>query len=364
MARGYNAIADAITRTVDGKDINEIWDEFTALLNLLNTTRTGIASLFTFTTALAADDVVQGGSSGRFEVASEYGVPQSIRATPAPDRYGFPFKWYDAGTRFTWQFLNYASAAQIEAVHDQALAADNELTYNATLKALMAPTAGAVNKDGVAVRGLWDGTGSTPAPYAGQTFSSTHSHYLTSGTTTLDGGDLETLLTTIQHHGHGAPSGDRVIILANPVDAQVIRSFRSGVAGASNDFIPADDAPAFLTNQTIVGSRPAGQFQGLKVFGSYGDAWLTENYMVPAGYVLAVATAGANSPRNPLAFREDAKPALRGLLQIAGTKNTDYPLMDSYYLRGFGVGVRNRGAAAVMQITASATYTAPTIVVP
>lgn len=47
MARGYNAIADAITQTVDGKDINDIWTEFSASLDLLNNARAGIASLFT-----------------------------------------------------------------------------------------------------------------------------------------------------------------------------------------------------------------------------------------------------------------------------------------------------------------------------
>ena len=41
-----------------------------------------------------------------------------------------------------------------------------------------------------------------------------------------------------------------------------------------------------------------GRDDVLKIFGSYGDAWLTENYLVPVGYVLAVATAGANSPRS------------------------------------------------------------------
>ncbi|MCB8043602.1 hypothetical protein JM654_03680 [Microbacterium oxydans] len=37
-----------------------------------------------------------------------------------------------------------------------------------------------------------------------------------------------------------------------------------------------------------------------------------------------------------------------------------YPLVNSYFTRGFGVGVRHRGAAAVMQIKASGSYQNPT----
>ena len=38
-----------------------------------------------------------------------------------------------------------------------------------------------------------------------------------------------------------------------------------------------------------------------------------------------------------------------------------YPIIDSYFQRSFGVGVRHRGGAACMQITSGSTYTAPTI---
>jgi hypothetical protein len=50
---------------------------------------------------------------------------------------------------------------------------------------------------------------------------------------------------------------------------------------------------------------------------------------------------------------------MQGLRLVKGA-NPDYPLIDSFYNRGFGTGVRQRGGAAVMQITASGTYTPPT----
>ncbi|MCW2798504.1 hypothetical protein, partial [Nocardioides sp.] len=153
--------------------------------------------------------------------------------------------------------------------------------------------------------------------------------------------------------------GDRLIVLVNPAQGKVISGFRVGTNGAAFDFIPSDDAPAFITNETIVGDRPPGDFNGLRVIGAYGDSWIVQHDYVPSGYVLAVATGGPDSERNPIAFREHKRPELKGLKQIPGGSN--YPLIDSYMVRGAGAAVAKRGAAAVLQVTASATYTAPVI---
>ena len=358
MARGYNSFADIIRTTVDGKDLNDLWSEFSAALNIRNERRTALAALFTFPTTLAADEVAQATNDEEFEEASEYGVPQSLRVSPSTIRVGFPFKWFDLAARYTWLFLADASAAQVESVHASALEADNKLVFKHVMSALFRNISPGVNEDGTEVKPLWNGDGVTPPPYAGNTFSDTHNHYIVSGAATLDGGDLELLADTVQHHGYGlADNGDTLVILMNPEEAKIARGFRSGVNGAAYDFIPADDAPAFITDESIVGDRPAGTFQGLKVVGSYGNALLVEDYMIPAGYVVSVSTAGSGSARNPLAIREHKRTEMQGLIQIPGAK--EYPLIDSYYARGLGVGVRHRGAAAVMQIKAAGAYTVP-----
>jgi hypothetical protein len=46
-------------------------------------------------------------------------------------------------------------------------------------------------------------------------------------------------------------------------------------------------------------------------------------------------------------------------LRLVKGRTPDYPLIDSFYNRGFGTGIRHRGAGVVMQITASGTYTIP-----
>jgi hypothetical protein len=58
-------------------------------------------------------------------------------------------------------------------------------------------------------------------------------------------------------------------------------------------------------------------------------------------------------------LREHANPAYRGLRLLPGNQQR-YPLIDSYYARAFGTGVRQRGGAVVMQVTLNNTYTPPT----
>jgi len=70
-------------------------------------------------------------------------------------------------------------------------------------------------------------------------------------------------------------------------------------------------------------------------------------------------TGGIDSDRNPVGLRKHPNVAYQGLRHIPG--NGPYPLVDSFYARGFGVGVRHRGAAVVMLVTESASYTAPNI---
>jgi hypothetical protein len=127
---------------------------------------------------------------------------------------------------------------------------------------------------------------------------------------------------------------------------------------ANFDFIPAEGTPAYLTDKTIVGEIAKPKFGGLPIIGSYGPMLVSESSFWPAGYIACVATGGPSSPDNCLGFREHVAPEWRGLKLIPGNRPR-FPLVDSFYVRGFGLGARHRGAAAVSQITASGTYAIP-----
>ena len=123
---------------------------------------------------------------------------------------------------------------------------------------------------------------------------------------------------------------------------------------------PRTEEPGFpATEASLSPERPPGQFEGLPLRGSYGRALIVESSQMPRLYVAALTTGGANSNLNPLGLREHPIATLTGLRLIRGNQPS-YPILDSYYVHGIGAGTRHRGAAAILQITNSATHTAPT----
>jgi len=357
MARGYASTGD-LMMLGDGTDLNTLWDEFQETVTQANAARGAIVDLLTFRTTDKSDHVLQApAGTAEFEDASEYGVPVGSRAEAAVVSLGYDFKWKDFATKYTWQYLADASSGQIASLHNGALAADSRLQYKTVLGALFNPANRTSAATDATVYALWNADGSDIPDYEGNTFDGeTHTHYLTTGTATLtDPADVEDLVETVLHHGYGDADGAQIVLLVNRQEADVIAGFRAGTNGAKFDFISSDTSVPYLTQEQLVGSRPAGNFQGMRIAGQYGHALIAPNSLIPAGYMVAVAVGSATPV---VGLREHAK--MRGLQIIRGNK-PEYPLIDSYYVHGIGAGVRQRGAAAVMQVTASATYTTPTI---
>lgn len=359
--RGFNVGSDILSTTADGVSLQTIWDEFQSALSAWNSGRSAFTALFTFNTTNSSDLVPLDGGRMDLELASEFGVPVSGRAAPNYGRVGYYLDWHDTASRFTYKFLRDASASQVTAVQIAAQEADNRLIFKSIMSAITTPTGGSfsprdVNELGQTIYSLYAGDGDDKPPMApdGTTFSVGHTHYLVSGAATVDSGDLDDLMAKLTEHGRGLKSsGERIVILINKQEGAVIRTFR-GALGDSFDFIATADEPAYLTNLALVGSRPPSTFNGLDVLGSYGDALIVQDSLAKAGYMIAVAVGGANV----LGFREHPVATNRGF-RLVQDKNMRYPLIDSVYMRGFGLGVRNREGAAVTQIKVSGTYTAP-----
>lgn len=361
--RGFNVANDVLTQTADGVPLNEIWTEFQQALAEWNRGRSTFQALFTFNTTDAFKLVPTQTSTGiTFERASEFGEPKAGRAKPDYFRMGYDFGWYDLSMRYTRRFLRESSAEQVRAQQVAVQEADNRLVFSGIMSALTTKPVDVpsrpISPEGLPIYGLWDGLGDVPEKFGGKTFSGSHSHYLVSGAATVDGGDLKDLIDTIQEHGYGLrSSNEQIVIFVHPTQFETIRTFRAGVSGSPYDFIPSVSAPAYLSPVDIVGDKAPASYNGLAIEGSYGDAWLTKDYQVPEGYLIAVASSGPGSSRNPVAFREFPRSESQGLI-LAGT-NSRYPLVESFYERGFGTGVGNRSAAAILQIKASGTYDNP-----
>lgn len=352
-----------VSHTSDGTDLNTVWDELAATLDIFNEQRSAIASLLSYPTTRQVDAVQQSVGGATLELASEFGVPTGVRG-PEVATVGYDFKDYDIASRFSWKFLRDADARQVDAVHNDVLEGVNNHTTTAILRRLFTPTP-SVSPEGNAVHGLWNGDGSFIPPYMGREFDpATETHYLTTQSAVLDASDLEAVIEKVTSKGYATDTGRQLLILAHPNEAKRIATFRAGKAGsdgveAHHDFVPSASAPARLTLESIVGGQAPSDFNGLPVLGSYGPAYLIESYFVPAGYVAVVATAGPDGEGNPIAFREHPRAEYQGLRLIPGNDQR-YPIVSSYYAIGYGTGVRHRGAAAVLQVNTSTTYAAPT----
>ncbi|RUP35008.1 MAG: hypothetical protein EKK51_00170 [Mycolicibacterium sp.] len=363
--RGYSTEGDVlVSHTTDRVDLNVVWDTIREATNEYNAKRSALTSLLTFSTTNFGDAVPQSTDTGSFEEASEYGIAQSARVGGAIP-LGYDFKDYDRRGAFTWKFLRGATAKQVYAVANDILSSDIKLTTGTILRRLFNPTQG-TNELGTNVYPLWNGDSMVPPTYLGTSFAAPHSHYLASGAALLDSEDVEVLINHVQEHAYGLAGRGQLLILANRVESQVIQGFRAGVENQNTkkarfDFVPSALAPAFLTTEHIIGTTAPDNINGLPCQGSYGPALLIESPFIPAGYVAVVATGGPNSSINPIAFREHEDPAYQGLRHIAGPGQ--YPLSESHFQRSFGVGVRHRGAAACMQVTTNASYTAPTALI-
>lgn len=356
---GFNERADVV-QAADGTSLADFWNEVQATIRLRNQDRNRIIDALTFRVTGPTENVSVP-SEVDFEEASEYGQPVGIRAGATRLFRGYDFKFYDLAVRYTWMFIAEADRQQLTQHHNLALEADTKLLFRKVMVRLFNPlnSSGITDKnEPVTVFGFYNGDGELPPVYKQTTFAGTHNHYVTSGGATVTWQNLDTLATLTEEHGYTLQNGYRTVLWANKQETDVIKTFKTAT-GAKYDFVPN---PAYYggavwvpNNGTYVGG-PDGRVPG--EIGTYGPFHVVEEGYIPAGYMASVVTQGTDNISNPIGIREHANPAYRGLKIIPGQRS-DYPLLDSFYRRGLGVGIRHRGAGAIMQITASGTYTVP-----
>lgn len=365
--QGFNENADVVMQTIDGIDTNELWNAYRAAVNLRNAERQPLIDFLSYNVTNAVEGIATADSDARFERASEYGVPRSYRPRGEFSFLGFDFHWYDLGNRFTWEFLADATQSQVDSVADQALEADNILQFQMIMWTLFnnVNRTTQITRKPYTVYTFWNGTdGEVPPPYRTNTFPSSHNHYLVSGAATVDPGawasgtpgDLDDMYTALAEHGYKRSNGYDLVLMVNPQEGDVIRTFRSVLNGGTSkwDFIPSLGTPAFLIPRDYVlpegiNRPPATLNNGMTVIGTYGEFTIVEEDYIPPFYMMAFATGGQESVANPVGIREHANTQLRGLRIVKG-RDPDYPLQEAYFQRGFGTGIRHRGAGVIMEV--------------
>lgn len=372
MAKGYAASGDILVRTRDGQDLNAIWDGFAAILETFNAQRQPLVDLLSFPVTDVIEDIVEAGTE-RFEEASEFGLPKSIRPLPVVTQRAFPFKWYDLRQGYTFQFLagngntGGASSQQLDAVLQMAMEADNRLQFEMVMKALFnsANRTTSINNTAYTVTALYNADSTFIPPYNGVTFTpASHTHYVASGAALLDSTDLDAGATLLTEHGYDQQNGYTTLVLVNKTESDVIKTFRRGVVNnngvtAVYDFIPATGTGFLLPVgwEVAAGGQAGNTFAGMNVVGTYGPYLIVEHGTIPSGYMVFAASAGRSTNLNIVGIRQHSQASLQGVVLKPGNNN-NYPLIDSAFVRGIGSGVGRRGAAAVMQVTAGA-YAVP-----
>ena len=367
MQGGYHTAGDIVTTTNDNIDLNALWGVYQDSLEVYNSAMDRLSALFTFPVTNPIETVPQVGEA-TFEEATEFGEPRSNRIELDYFQLGYDFRDYDTATRYTWKFLRDADTRLVDAVHREVLRADRRLIFRKIMEAIFdnRNRVTDIRNQNYNVYPLYNADGTVPPTYKGTTFNGTHDHYIVSQNTAIDSSDVEDAYGHIAHHGFGIENGTVFVMLANAAQVKEMRKWRAGAVSANGvvanyDFIPAANQPTMIlpNAEGLLGSLPPDSFKGMRVVGSYADILVIEESYIPQGYFLMFGTGGAANLQNLVGLREHANPAYRGLRLLPGNQQR-YPLIDGYYARSFGTGIRQRAGAVVVQIKASGTYDIPT----
>jgi hypothetical protein len=364
---GVRVEGDILTHTPDGVDVNDLWREFVRANTVYNEHKQGFVGILTYGVLSDIELVPQIGDF-QFEVATEQGIPRGQNTNISYYQLAYAYQDYDLRLGYTWKFLRDAPSEQIEAIHTKAIQADQALVFRKVMETLFdnRNRTTIINSMSYNVFPLANADGWIPPEYKGVTFDGTHSHYLTSGAATIDSKDFEDCVNHLTEHGYGWDTGTQIICFANRAQINEIRKWRFGVTNqntivANYDFIPALGQPALLVPNAegLLGGQAPSTWNGLRVSGAYMDVMVIEEPLMPPGYIMFLSTGGSNTDENIVGIREHSSPSWRGLKLMPGNQQR-YPLIDGYYIHGFGTGIRRRTGAVLMQITASGTYTIPT----
>lgn len=350
---GYHSRSDVGERsTIDGTALPTLWDEFGSRLAVFNRMHSSIEARLSQPTTLTTERVAIP-RRARMEEASEFGQPKLIRTERVAR--GYPLVHYDLGLGFTQEFLDDATTPEITALANLAEEAWGRRRRQTLYEALFLED-NYTDKDGIAVKRLYNGDGEIPPEYESYTHDGTHTHYLFSAGTTFATADVATMETHLLHHGYGddlpGGAGGSLWLHTGRTDMATIRGF--------TDFIPAASASVgveLANSGVIIGGV---QNPGPGIQGFVGRFAIVEDLTIPDGYMLGYATGGAFDPSNPIRMRMHSNSSARGLRLNPG--RNDYPLMDSFYDGYVGAGVAHRGAAVIMyeDTGAGSAYVDPT----
>jgi hypothetical protein len=263
-----------------------------------------------------------------------------------------PLKFYGEAVGGTWRYFRDVRSAQIQAAITTIVNRGIWRFEQKLLTRFFTNTENAIGSGGYDVpfvRGSGGNVDFAPMSYDGETFDTTHDHFLAydkdTGPETLDD-VLEGLAATLAEHGHMAP-----------FTALVSRDDIATLSALTN-FVTIVD-PGITVIDRGGGTTGSGFFaRGQRDIGRIG--WYQSNYglielvasaRIPADYVGMTKSYGNLNPRNSLAVRTHPDQGFGFFIVTKTSENLDWPIEQVDVGLEFGVGVgadRTNGAAAIL----------------
>lgn len=297
-------------------------------------------------------DVAGSEDGGTFQIqyGSEYAVAQPQRLEHI--EHMLPYRKYDAATQFTEDFLDNASPERIAAVLDAMATGYRRLHLALTLDTLFNPAATTLNENSTTTSPKFVGYDAVNDPAYGKltlqdgtVITAGYTHYIRDTTANISVA-IDAAITKLKARGAVGPFE----IFPSTAAATAIQAMSdfvwAGAAyvrpaqGTAEALVPTDTYDGVIQRRDILVRKPITQI----VDGG-----------VP--YFAVVKREGDNAPGNPLRWRYLPKYGLTPVIRSRSMYPLDYAT--TVHRSGFGVG--NRFGAALVKLSASGNYTAPTI---
>ena len=353
LPSGWDAATLELWRLQDGTTYEAVMSRMINSVSMFNSALDGHSCLPAITSTTTRQEVRYRESGGAtWGLHTEYQIPDENRAEMTG--HMLPRLKYDCGLGWTWDYLKDAISEDVDMDIRVFLETALDLFEVQALTRLfkreeVTGAASGLGSSGYSVP-LVRGTGGvidfTPPPYAGQTFVSTHDHFLYYSTSASAGAALEAMADHLKEHGHQSP-WDVVVSLAD-----------IAVYTALTDFTPvAAEGIRYGSTQdlAVVGEEYIGVYAT-----DYGTFRVWTSARIPTLYLAGYKTYGRNDPRNTL--RRWYNPRMGdGIVPISGDK-LGYPVQRVYGFAEFGYGIGpDRTNGVVTYLGSGSSYTTPTI---
>lgn len=298
------------------------------------------------------------GHDDEWEEATEYTAPDARRGKTTG--HMLPIKKYDWALGWTNMYLREARPSKLRADIQKMIDTARNLWQKQALTRLFSKTANSVGTTSSDVP--WADAGSADSTYVppqspeGETFTSSHNHFLgygTSGITqdTIDQSAVTVAIEHLQEHGFSGPWD----LVGSRTDAGSWAN-TANVTGWKPPLFNGVAYQGSAVERAIVGD--ISKYMGF-IETEYGivRVWLTPR--VPTLNFSVYQTFGAGHPRNPMRMRYNPNVGF-GFRLVPGHYIDDpVSLLVGYSEFGYGVG-EDRCAAVCVDLQAS-TYANPTI---